>query len=387
MCGQNTRLRQHGPNKRLETVCDDLQNEWMDAGFDTEGEESEEYGGVGGGSGERVVTADGSVTRTYKEPRDAALGPTVVPRLGSLELAVWEKKGISKNEQRREICNISNREGERRFSWTDFTNSSRAEVLNEPRWVHPMAIGDPEDGAGRTRNTGLSERANSTELGAISALGNDLGEQEKEGSIRNMWKSAVAVVVVGDYERVVGGRKWRENEAFGGGAYGTRRQLRWLRCSAWVVEDRVSGTSGVVGGRERSHSGEKRNIQEGEAKRRRRHFMQRSLGLRKNNGCQEENGQKEMARLTRTKKTRRRMRGQQGSHDRKGLWEMVSRDVWGRGDNELRPYSGQETRGQRGHGGGKQEKKGGNDVHKPSLEWAKHGLCLWRLICVGINGG
>jgi hypothetical protein len=34
----------------------------MDAGFDTEGEESEEYGGVGGGSGERVVTADGSVT-------------------------------------------------------------------------------------------------------------------------------------------------------------------------------------------------------------------------------------------------------------------------------------------------------------------------------------
>jgi hypothetical protein len=59
-----------------------------------------------------------------------------------------------------------------------------AEVLNEPRWVRPMAIGDPEDGAGRTRNASLGERANGTELGAISALGNDLGEQEKEGLVK-----------------------------------------------------------------------------------------------------------------------------------------------------------------------------------------------------------
>jgi hypothetical protein len=55
-----------------------------------------------------------------------------------------------------------------------------AEVLNKPRWVCPMAIGDPEDGAGRTRHAGLGERANGTEFSAVSALRNDLGGQEKE---------------------------------------------------------------------------------------------------------------------------------------------------------------------------------------------------------------
>jgi hypothetical protein len=58
-------------------------------------------------------------------------------------------------------------------------------------------------------------------------------------------------------------------------------------------------------------------------------FYAAGPGAVQNNGCQEENGQKEMARLTRMKKTRRRMRGgQQRCHNRKGLWEMVSKDVW-----------------------------------------------------------
>jgi hypothetical protein len=46
----------------LETVCDDLQNEGMDAGFDAEGDETKEDGWIGGGSGERVITTDGGVT-------------------------------------------------------------------------------------------------------------------------------------------------------------------------------------------------------------------------------------------------------------------------------------------------------------------------------------
>jgi hypothetical protein len=80
----------------LHTLGDDLEDEGMDTGLRSKGQEAEKSGGVGRRSGERVITLDSDVMGSAgvdKETRDSSLRAAIKPCLGTVELTLKKGRG------------------------------------------------------------------------------------------------------------------------------------------------------------------------------------------------------------------------------------------------------------------------------------------------------